>query len=198
MEKELVQFLENFQVFTKEELDMIVAHTSIKTFPKGTVLLNEGEVAKDCYLVLKGCIREYYIIDGVEKTTAFFTEGQPVNAFTSSAHAQAAKHFLVCAEECVLTVSDQSLEQAMCERIPRLETIIRQEVEKFTGELQDRLALFMTSSPKQRFLKLMEDNPGLIGRVPQHQIASYLGITPESLSRIKKRLYTKDQSTNTI
>lgn len=190
MKQELIKFLEGFQVLKKDEIEIIAEHTNLKNFKKGSVLLTAGKVSKNCYSVIKGCVREYYIVDGVEKTTAFFTEGQPVSSFTSYTNETASKHYLVCAEDCLLTVSNQSLEEEMCRRIPRLESIIRQEVEKGTGELQDKLASFMTTSPEQRFLKLMEDNPGLAGRVPQHQIASYLGITPESLSRIKKRVHS--------
>jgi CRP-like cAMP-binding protein len=53
------------------------------------------------------------------------------------------------------------------------------------------MASFLTSSPEERFSNLMKNNPSLMNRVPQHQIASYLGVTPESLSRIKKRAYQK-------
>jgi CRP-like cAMP-binding protein len=53
------------------------------------------------------------------------------------------------------------------------------------------MASFMTSSPEERFADLMNNNPSLMNRVAQHQIASYLGVTPESLSRIKKRVYQK-------
>jgi CRP-like cAMP-binding protein len=191
MNKDLITFLEGFKILTKEEIDTIAKYTNTKEFKKGDVLLSEGDVSKECYSVIKGCVREYYNIDGVEKTTAFFTEGQPITSFTSFANKKGSKHYIVCAEDSVLTVSNQSLEKEMCDRLPRLESIIRQEVEKKTGELQDKLASFITTSPEKRFVKLMETNPGLINRVPQHQIASYLGITPESLSRIKKRVYTK-------
>ncbi len=191
MKEHLINFLNGFELLTQEEIHIIADFTKLRAFKKGTVLLAAGDVAKVCYCVLKGCVREYYIVEGVEKTTAFFTEGQPVNSFTSYSSKQPSRHFLVCAEDSILTVGNASMEEEMCRRIPRLEQIIRIEVEKNNGELQDRLATFMTSTPEQRFLKLMEDNPSLINRMPQHQIASYLGITPESLSRIKRRLYKK-------
>ncbi len=186
----LIQFLESFGVLQQEEIALVAERTQLQHYKKGTVLLSEGEVAKECYSVIQGCVREYYLVDGVEKTTAFFTEGQPISSFTSFSNATASKHYLACVEDCLLTVSNASLEQEMCQLIPHLESIIRQEVEKNAGALQDRMASFMTSTPEQRFLALMEENPQLIGRAPQHQIASYLGVTPESLSRIKKRVYS--------
>ncbi|MFK8046046.1 MAG: Crp/Fnr family transcriptional regulator, partial [Crocinitomicaceae bacterium] len=151
----------------------------------------EGNISTECYAVISGCVREYYIKDGVEKTTAFFTEGQSVNSFSSYTNQVPSKHYLECSENCILTVGNQNLIDEMCKRIPRLTKFIKSEVEKEAGSLQERMAFFMTSSPEQRFSDLLENNPSLLSRVPQHQIASYLGVTPESLSRIKKRTHLR-------
>lgn len=183
-------FIKEFGMLTDEEIEIIIDNTVIKSYKKGTVLLREGQVSKECYMVLKGLVREYYIKDGEERSTNFYTEMEPVNSFTSSTGQKPSEHFLVCAEDCTLTVGTDSLEQEMCKRIPRLEAIIRQEVEKHTGIMQDHMAKFITSSPEERYMNLMESKPELLNRVPQHQIASYLGIKPESLSRIRKRLLT--------
>lgn len=190
MHEVLRGFIKQFGMLTDEEVSMIVDNANIKSFKKGTIILREGQVAKECYFVLKGLVREYYIKDGEERSTNFFTEMEPVNSFTSHTAAKPSRHFLVCAEDCVLTVGNDSLEQEMCRRIPRLESIIRQEVENNTGKFQDHIANFITSSPEERYMTLMEERPDLLNRVPQHQIASYLGVTPESLSRIRKRLLT--------
>lgn len=181
-------FLEAFNVLTKDEIELILNETVIKSFDKGTVLLHEGEISERCYLVLKGLVREYYLVDGIEKTTAFYSEGMPVNSFTSHSKREPARHYWVCAEDCILTVGADDIEKEMCKRIPRLEKIIRQEVEVNTGKAQDHFARFMTSSPEQRYLHLLETRADLLNRVPQHQIASFLGITPESLSRIRRRV----------
>lgn len=183
-------FIKQFGMLTDDEIDIIVDNAHIKSFKKGTVLLREGQMSKECYMVLKGLVREYYIKDGVERTTNFFTEMQPVNSFTSRNSSKPSKHFLVCAEDCTLTVGWNSLEEEMCRRIPRLESLIRQEVEKETGKMQDEMAKFITSTPEELYSDLVENRPDLLNRVPQHQIASYLGVTPESLSRIRKRLLT--------
>lgn len=190
MHEVLRGFIKQFGMLTDDEIDIIVDNANIQSYKKGTVLLREGQVARECYFVLKGLVREYYIKDGEEKSTNFYTEMEPVNSFTSHTEGKPSKHFLVCAEDCVLTVGTDSLEQEMCRRIPRLESIIRQEVENNTGKMQDHMANFITSSAEERYMQLMEERPGLLNRVPQHQIASYLGVTPESLSRIRKRLLT--------
>lgn len=191
MEKEFRAFVANFPFLNADEVETIVKHTILREYSKGSILLKEGSVSKECYAVVRGCVREFYIKDGVEKTTAFFTEGQSVNSFSSYTNKVPSKHYLECAEDCLLTVGNQSLVDQMCERIPRLEAFIKNEVEKEAGALQERMASFMISSPEERFSDLMKNNPALINRVPQHQIASYIGVTPESLSRIKKRAYGK-------
>jgi CRP-like cAMP-binding protein len=184
----LFEFISQYSLLSKEEVQLIVDHSNIQTFPKNTFLLKEGQVANTCYLVLKGCVREYIIKDGEEKSTAFYTEGQPVNSFTSASNKVQAKYNLVCMEDCILTVGNQSLEDEMCRLIPRLSSIIRQEVEKHTGLLQDALSKFMISSPEERYLDLLQNRADLLQRVPQHYIAGYIGVKPESLSRIRKRL----------
>ncbi|WP_075603667.1 Crp/Fnr family transcriptional regulator [Saccharicrinis aurantiacus] len=191
MKEEFRAFISNFPFLKTDEVEIIVEHTVVKEFKKGTILLKEGMICKECYAVIRGCVREYYIKNGLEKTTAFFTEGQSVNSFSSYTNQVPSKHFLECSEDCLLTVGNQSLVDQMCERIPRLTEFIKNEVEKDAGELQERMASFMISSPEERFADLMNNNPSLMNRVPQHQIASYLGVTPELLSRIKKRIYLK-------
>lgn len=193
MRQEFRAFISNFPFLKADETEIIVEHTVLQEFEKGTVLLKEGSISTKCYAIIRGCVREYYIKDGVEKTTAFFTEGQSVNSFSSYTNQSPSKHYLQCAEDCLLTVGSQSLVDQMCERIPRLTEFIKNELEKDAGALQERMASFMTSSPAERFSDLMKNSPGLMNRVPQHQIASYLGVTPESLSRIKKRAYAKEK-----
>jgi CRP-like cAMP-binding protein len=191
MKNEFRAFISSFPFLNVDETEIIVENTILREFKKKEILLKQGNISKECYAIIRGCVREFYLKDGLEKTTAFFTEGQSVNSFSSYNNQVPSKHFLECSEDCLLTVGNQSLVDQMCERIPRLTEFIKSEVEKDAGELQERMAFFMTSSPEERFSDLLENNPTLMNRVPQHQIASYLGVTPESLSRIKKRAYQK-------
>lgn len=191
IKQELYNLIKNYPLLKEEEVQLIVNQSDIRFFNKGTVLLQEGEIAQNCYMVIKGCVREYYMVDGDEKSTGFFTEGYPVNSFTSAANNEPSKHFLVCTEDTFLTVGSESLEVQMAKLIPTLDQIIRQEVEKETGKAHDELVRFITSSPEERYLHLLETRPDLLNRIPQHQIASYIGVKPESLSRIRKRMLEK-------
>lgn len=183
--------VEGFELLKKHEIEIIVNSAKLKHFAKGEYLLQAGQISKHCYLVVSGLVREFHISNGDEKTTEFYYEGSPVNSFTSSLEQSPSKSNLIAAEDTWVTVGTQSLELAMCQQIPRLEHIIRVEVERNTGVLQNKLATFISSSPQERYTNLLSERPDLFQRVPQHQIASYLGITPESLSRLRKRLLEK-------
>lgn len=181
-------FLKEFQLLEPKEIELIVSTANLKQFKKGEYLLKSGKVAQHCYFLLSGLIREFHLRDGDEKTTEFYTEGDPVNSFTSNLEQKPANHNLIAAEDSWVTVGSQSLELAMCQQIPRLEHIIRKEVEKNTGILQNKISTMISLTPQERYLNLLKERPGLSQRVPQHQIASYLGLTPESLSRLRKRI----------
>ena len=79
----------------------------------------------------------------------------------------------------------------MYKRFPKLEAIAGTMMELNSGMAQEELASFITSSPEERYMNLLENRSDLLNRVPQHQIASYLGMKPESLSRIRKRIVSK-------
>lgn len=196
MKEILRQFIGGFGFLTPDEVDIIVENTMLRTLQKGDYLLKEGQVAKECYAVVKGCVREFVIKDGVEKTVSFFTEGDPITAFTSETSGSPSKSYIQCLEDCVVTVGTESLIEEMIERVPRLEKLIRVEVEKEAGKMQDRLSAFITSTPEERFVALINKQPNLIHRVPQVIIASYIGVTPESYSRIKKRVFEKIKQHN--
>jgi CRP-like cAMP-binding protein len=191
METQLRNFINSFQFLTPDEVDILVSDTVLRAVPKGSFLLKKGERSGECYAVIKGCIREFIIKDGVEKTVSFFVEGDPVNSFSSQVIGSPSKSYFECLEDCVVTVGNESLIDEMIVKIPRLEKLIRKEVEKEAGRMQDRLSLFMISTPEERFVSLMDTQPNLIHRVPQVLIASYIGVTPESFSRIKKRVFEK-------
>jgi len=184
--KELAQFN-----FSEEEQQAINEMQTIEHFKKGTILLKEGEVSSKCYYIIKGCIRKYYLKDGEEKTVFFYTENQPVSCSTDILQKTPSNYYLECVENTSCTYTTSQQEKELYKRFPRFETICRISTEEQLKEQQEMFANFMTSSPEERYLNLIKTKPNLLNRVPQYQLASYLGIKPESLSRIRKRLATK-------
>jgi len=140
-------------------------------------------------MVLNGCVRQYSGgEDGKEITNNFFTEEQSVAMFKSYKLRLLSDYSLSCVEKTTLLIGDIDTEEKMYEKYLELQNITRSMLELNFGETQDASARFMSETPEERYRSLEEQKPGLINRVPQHQSASYLGITRESLRRIKKRL----------
>lgn len=191
MENELIQFMSQFTKLSDEEAQTMIDFYPVKVFRKGTVLLQEGQLAKDSFLVLSGCVRKYCIIDGEEKTTDFFIEEQVAIDFESMSSQTPSKYYLTCLEDSKIAVINADKEQEYFKKFPRFEELARAETEKMFGENQHTLSSYITLSPEQRYLELIKSRPALLQRVPQHLIASYLGVTPESLSRIRKRIANK-------
>jgi CRP-like cAMP-binding protein len=191
MENLLVKYISKSLSLSEEEIKAVEKEIPIRVFKKGTILLKEGDISTKCYFNLKGLVRQYYLVDGEEKTTAFFAEEQAVNSFESASQRIPSKHYLACVEECTMVVGDLSTETDFLERFPRLEILVRMMVDQDFGKQQEMLASYIITSPEERYLKLLESPDNLIQRVPQYQLASYLGIAPESLSRIRKRILVK-------
>lgn len=185
----LIRYIKRYTDLSEAELEAITTDVPIEEFKKGTILLHQGEAPEKCYFVLKGCIRQSAVDEtGRETTFNFFTEEQGVTIFNRHTLDKASKYSLSCLEDCVLVVGDLSIEQQMYDTYSGLESMIRKMVEENIGEINDDFAVFVASRPEERYKALLEKRPDLIHRVPQHQLASFLGITPESLSRIKRRL----------
>jgi CRP-like cAMP-binding protein len=167
--------------------EVIIESGFIRSFKKGTFLLEEGKFSNECYFVIKGCIRSFHIKDGEEKTTEFYTEEQAV---TPSSYGKRIPSgcFLECLEDTVSGVGTPEIETELYQKFPQLESLTRALVEAIMAKQQDTIDDLKMSSPEERYLALLKNRPDLIQRVPQHQIASYLGIKPESLSRIRKRI----------
>ena len=175
---------------SEADLQAISQRIPVMTFPKGTVLLREGEVAREAYFVIQGCVRAYYLVDGEERTSDFFTEQQSAAALDIYNRQVPSTHFLDCLEDCTLSVLTYDNEQELVREFPGFGSICQQSMQSHFGRHQEWLSAFVTKSPEERYLHLMEIRPDLIHRIPQYHLASYLGVKPESLSRIRKRLAT--------
>ena len=187
MENKIIKYLSKYIPITKELEEAIIKSGFIKCFEKGTLLLEEGNMSNECYFIIKGCIRSYYIKDGEEKTTEFYTEEQAV---TPSVYGKEipSEYYIECIEDTIAGVGTPELETEMYQKFPQLVSLNRALGEAIMAKYLETFAEFKMTSPEERYLNLLKNRPDLIQRAPQHQIASYLGIKPESLSRIRKRI----------
>ena len=186
LEEKIRAIISKFEILNKEEIELLVEKSIVDVFKKGTLLLKEGQIPTKCYMVVEGCVREYLIKDGEEISTAFFMEGD-----TFTPHSQASKpseHYWECMEDCILTISNKSFEEEIRALLPRLEAVFQNIAIAKINKAKEEWSQFVSSSPEERYLNLLETKPHLLDRVPHHQIASYLGMKPQSLSRIRKRI----------
>lgn len=187
----LLAFLSEFKEIDASQLSKIASLIPVECYEKGTVLIEEGSRVHHCYYVLKGCLRQYQLVDGIEKTTRLYVERQPVAFFNAYTQQSPVDVFVECAEDSVLIVGDVRSETTMYEEFPVLQQITRKMMEEDFGKMQESFAKFIISTPEQRYQDLLEKRPDLLQRIPQNQLASYIGVTPESLSHIRKRLGTR-------
>lgn len=190
MQDLLFDFISKYISLTEDEKNVLLSLNLFQSIKKGTTLLKEGQNSKESYFVLKGCIRTYYIIDGEEKTTAFYTE---MDALTPHCviNKTPSDYFISCLEDSILTVSNIDMEEEINTKFPKFDIMCRKLSEELLAKQQINFDEFKTSSPEQRYLNLLQKRPDLIQRVPQHQLASYLGIKPQSLSRLRARIFEK-------
>ena len=192
MQEKFIKYFSKISPLSKEESQGITESMKVKTFKKGDFLLREGQVSANTYFVLEGLVREYILTDGEEKTTNFIGEEEWAISLSSLSTEQASNHFWICMEDTTVVVGDEQQAQELFKKFPRFETISRKIMEKSMAEQKEALTSYYSDSPEQRYLKLLKSRPTLIQRVPQYHLASYIGVKPESLSRIRKRIAASD------
>ncbi|GAA3583047.1 Crp/Fnr family transcriptional regulator [Snuella lapsa] len=187
MDNVIFDFLSDYLEISEEEMENISRQNVIKSFKKGAILLSEGEIASECYFVLKGCVYSYYLVDGEVKVTGFYTEKQPVTNVSYSTK-KPSEYYLECLEDCIVAVSTAERSAELMRKVPRLLTASTTVLADQLANQQIKYDDFIKLSPEKRYQNLQKNSPDLLNRIPQYLIASYLGIKPESLSRIRKRL----------
>lgn len=158
-----------------------------KDIPAKTILLNEGETAYYIYFIKRGCLREWFNKDGKDITFQFFFEGQAVASIHSFLSSEPSIYTLESIEPSIIL----SLSKDNFDQIQQLYPEIKEGFQEFLIQrLKNYSQLFLSrikDTPRERYEDLINNYPKIIQRVPQHYIASYLGITPISLSRIRNR-----------
>lgn len=155
--------------------------------PSKTILLEEGQIAEKLYLIRKGCLRLFFYDEGKDITFQFFFEGDFVASFDSLYKRTPSLFYLESIEPTELTaIRREDFYNLINNNLSFRQLYEEKLIDRFHAYQQ----LFLSrirNTPQQRYEELLQEYPHIIQRVPQHYIASYLGITPVFLSRIRNR-----------
>jgi CRP-like cAMP-binding protein len=186
--QQVIDFISGFIQMSEEELHFIADNLQFTSFKKGEILLHQGQIPNKLSFVIKGAVRGYYTDEnGMEHTLGFAFENHPLGAFDSFTQ-QIPIGFTGCALENTDTIwISQSAFYRFLETYPRYEKVVRTIISQYMTLEGEKTKLLRIISSKERYRALLETQPELIQRVPLKYIASYLGITIETLSRIRAK-----------
>jgi CRP-like cAMP-binding protein len=185
------KFIENYTPISDKDWALIVACFEQKTIKKDEILLEEGKICRHLFFLENGLLR-YFINKEGNEVTKFFTEAP--YCFTSQVSFTAVKP----ATENIQAIEESVIWQATLENVNKLleikswSTFVRkliQEVQFYTEQILEEI---QTETAEKRYQKMLIEEPQLVQRIPLKYLASYLGIAPQSLSRIRKKLATQD------
>ena len=181
-------YIARYVPLTAEELELVTSSLEYKVVPKKTILLRAGEVCDFEAYVNRGCIREY-LLDrrGTELTLEFAVEDWWVSDITSFENGTPSFMYIETLEDCELLLLSRASKERLLEQVPKLERMFRLMIQRHLSVVQGRLFKTITYSALDQYQEFLRRYPSIPQRVPQHYIASYLGITPEFLSKLRKQ-----------
>lgn len=187
MHTDLKKFLLTYANFSDEELTSIVSRFKTKHVKNNEFLLSQGDVCKDLLFVQNGCLRLYYLKDEIEVSVWFsfnHTSAIEVNSFISE---KPTNYFLQAIEESeILYLSKKELDK-LCQTQPNMQRMMKNFWEDVILNLISRFTALQTDSAEKRYLDLLA-NPTYMNQIPLKYLASFIGVTPTSLSRIRRQI----------
>lgn len=185
------QELQQFVVFTDAEWVLFIKHVNFTVLKKKQHFVNEGNICDHIAFITNGSVRYYHIKDGEEITGYFCFEKEFVSSYKSFLTRQPALNYIQALEETeLLTIGYSDMQQLYAHPVLayKMERFGRLVAEFYLLCYEERVTSFITQTPEERYNKLLETGREILQRIPQHYIANFLGITPVSLSRIRRRM----------
>ena len=178
--------------FTQDEQAIIKTYLTPKKLRKKQYLLQEGDVCKVIAFVEKGTLREYSISEnGAEHIIQFALEGWTISDLYSFLTGEPATYNIDALEDSELVLISKAAQEELLKKVPKYETYTRLQLTGAYLAMQKRVTSIISLSLEQRYANLTSVYPNIIQRVPQHMIASYMGLTPETLSRVRRKMTGK-------
>lgn len=177
---------------TDQEFERCTTYFIPKKLRKNQFLLHAGDVCKYTAYVVKGCLRQYSVDDkGEEHVAQFAVEDWWISDMYSVLSGQPATYDIDALEDSELLLLSREMQEKLCTDIPIFDRFFRRLLEANFIAKERRIIASISLSAEEQYLRLEQSIPTIFNRVPQNQIASYLGITPQSLSRIRRELATR-------
>ncbi len=172
------------------QLEKFLALWEFKKFKRNSFILQAGEIPKFSIFVLKGCLRQYTVNEKGEESIVYFAEERHfIGDLPSMLNKTVSPFHFQAIEACeLLTISAENWEKAFVD-FPWWTKAHLTGYQKWATKMQQQMADLNTQTGETKYLNLLKEKPKLFQRVPQHYIASYLGISPETLSRIRKKIF---------
>lgn len=182
-------------LFPEFTLDIVSIEPLLKskTIHKGEFLFHKGDICEFVGFALQGCLRTLIIKDGKEHTLFFHPEHQTLGDYESFQKRTPSCFSCQAIEDSEVLIFNHAMMQFF-EAAPNGQKLLRLVAEDLAFMLRDQLLSLYLSSPEERYLNLLKEHPQLVERIPQYYLASYLAIEPESLSRMKRRIYLRQIS----
>lgn len=175
--------------FSEKEIEIITSSLKKTTLKKGTILIKEGDFVDNMYYVESGCLRTFHIdIHGKEHTVQFGIKDWWITDYTAYFSSEKAIMNLEILQDCTLYALSKNNRELLHNKIPQIHKFIRIKLERAYAAFQKRILANLSQSATERYLEFINTYPDIEKNVKNYHLASYLGITTESLSRIRKKL----------
>ena len=177
---------------SKEEEEVIKQYLTPKKLRKKQYLLQEGDICKHIAFVEKGALKAYVVDDaGAESIIQFALEGWVISDLYSFLTGEPATYNIDALENAELVLISKSAHEELLKKLPKYETYIRLQITGAYIALQKRLTSIISLPLEERYKNFLATYLNIAQRVPQHMIASYMGLTPETLSRVRSRMASR-------
>jgi CRP/FNR family transcriptional regulator, anaerobic regulatory protein len=188
MYKNLIPHIIKYIDLSESEVLVLNKYVESHQFKKKELILQENKVCKSLFFVQKGCLRMYFINKkGVEQITQFALDGWWTSDYQSFINNTPSDYYIQAIEESnIVTIDKQNLDNLLIE-LPKLEKYFRRMLQKDVAGAQLRSKLLYEMSKEEFYFHFSTSFPEFMLRVPQYMIASYLGLTPEYLSELRKK-----------
>jgi len=183
----LLKYIHSLTSFSDESWELLQPALTKKEFKKNELLLKEGQVCNSLFYIDKGYCKSYYAIDGVVKNTGFFFENEIATNVNSFGSGQKSEFNIVACELLTTIILDKKELFKIAKQVIEVETLGRNCIRLFATKQEEFSNLFKLYSSKERLEYIEAKYPKMIQRVPLSQLASFLGVARETLSRIRKR-----------